>query len=151
MKIRLISLAQQRRPDVIEADSDLSDIQALRAGSSRPSPANFCEAINSNTSNSAFVLISVDLADYLDDTSATDAEHDETVEGISEGIRKLSIDTPANRYHGKSSTLILMTAVADLRKRTLEAQHRQLPPPRPREGIRQVVSGNVLSESRTLS
>ena len=133
----------------MEAEADLSNI-AYRPPSSRPNPAGFCEAVNSIASNNAVLLISVELADSPEDTSATDAEHDETVEGISEGIRKLSIDTPANRYHGKYSTLVLMTAVADLRKQTLEAQHGQLPPSRPREGIRQLVSDNFLSKYSSL-
>ena len=124
----------------MDADGELSDVQTHGPSSSRANSTGFREAVKSIASPSAAVRTPVDAADSPDVAPAADAERDDLVEGISEGMRKLSIDTPANRYHGKYSTLVLITAVADLRKQTLEARHGQLPPSRPRQGNRRPVS-----------
>ena len=134
----------------MDGDADLSDIPAHGPGSSRANSAGFREAVNSIASPSAAVRTPVDAADSPDAVSVAEVEDDERVEGISEGMRKLSIDKPANRYHGKFSTLVLITAVADLRKQALESRHGQLPPPRPRQGTRRPVSGGFLNGCASL-
>ena len=40
-------------------------------------------------------------------------------DGLSEGLRTLSVDSPTYRYHGKQSTLVFIRAVQDLKSRTL--------------------------------
>ena len=133
-------VVSQVRPKIVGADASLSATQTQGAGPSRPHSMGSREASNTIASPSPAVRNPVDFDDTLGVNLPADAEEDAPVEGISEGLRKLSIGTSANRYHGRYSTLVLIGAAMDLRKQALEAQHGQIPPLWPRKGTRRPVS-----------
>lgn len=142
----LISVVFQMHPEIMGTDVYLSDTQVRELGPPRANSVGSREAVNTIASRSAAVRTPADVDDSLSANLTVDAEQDEPVEGISEGFRQLSIGTPANRYHGKYSTLVLISAAMDLRKRALQAQHGQPPPLWLRQGTRRSVSSKLLSD-----
>ena len=133
------------RPEITGTDVSLYETQTRGAGPSGSNSGGSREATITVASPSPAIRTPVDVEDTLGTSLAADAEQDEPVEGISEGLRKLSIGTSANRYHGRYSTLVLIGAAMDLRKRALEVQHGQLPPLWPRKGTRRPVSNGSLN------
>ena len=119
--------------------SESNDHQADKEPTRAPTPAS--ERVNAGRSRAETPLIpsapvavapptpgSADLkaADDDDDPNSDSEEGQEPDEDLSEGMRKLSINSPPLRYHGKSSGLVFLRSALALKNEYLGFR----PPPK---------------------
>ena len=64
----------------------------------------------------------------LQDPSSSQTQQEDDSEGLTEGLRKLSMTTPTYRYHGKYSALVLIRTIVDVKGRVLEEANEEPEP-----------------------